>query len=217
MSGPTWPSVYNQFQKPSRYKAVYGGRGSAKSHFFSEAMVRNAAGSKGLRGVCIREVQKTLKESAKALIEAKIEDLGVGGMFEVQRDQIKTPGDGVIIFQGMQDHTADSIKSREGFDVAWVEEAQTLSRRSLELLRPTIRSPGSELWFSWNPRHVEDPVDEFFRGMTPPENAITAKINYDQNEYFPAELEAERLHDFNHNRDRYGHIWLGEYSRPLLV
>lgn len=216
MSGPTWPEVYRQFQRPSRYKAAYGGRGSGKSHFFAEALVRNAASSKGLRGVCVREVQKTLKESAKALIEAKIEELGLGNLFDCQTSQIKTPGDGVIIFQGMQDHTAESIKSLEAFDIAWAEESQTLSARSLELLRPTIRAPGSELWFSWNPRTAQDAVDKFFRGMTPPDNAIIAKINYDQNEYFPAELEAERTHDFNHNRERYGHIWLGEYE-PMAV
>lgn len=216
MTGPTWPKAYDQFQRPSRYKAAYGGRGSAKSHFFAEAMARNAAGSRGLRGVCIREVQKTLKESAKALIEDKIGSLGLSGMFDCQSDRIITPGKGVIIFQGMQDHTADSIKSLEAFDIAWVEEAQTLSARSLELLRPTIRSPGSELWFSWNPRLANDPVDMFFRGQNPPEDAIIAKINYDQNEYFPAELEAERLHDEKHNRDRYAHIWLGEYE-PMAI
>ena len=121
-----------------------------KSHFFAEQMVIKA-GIDGFRGVCVREVQKSLKESAKRLIEDKIEALEMPG-FRVLTDRIITPGDGVILFQGMQDHTADSIKSLEGFDVAWTEEAQTLSSRSLEFLRPTIRKPGSELWFSWNPR-----------------------------------------------------------------
>ena len=208
--------VFDGLIRPSRYKALYGGRGSAKSHFFAEAMVGNAGSNKGFRAVCIREVQKSLKESAKRLIEDKIESLGFSNKFRVLNDQIITPGDGVIIFQGMQDHTAESIKSLEGFNVAWVEEAQTLSAKSLELLRPTIRSPGSDLWFSWNPRSASDPVDSFFRGLAPPENAIICGINYDQNKFFPVELEDERLLDLKNNPDRYGHIWLGEYE-PAVV
>lgn len=198
--------------RPSRYKALYGGRGSAKSHFFAECMVANAYKAKGFRGVCIREVQKSLKESAKRLIEDKIRLFGVEDAFDIQTTEIKTPGDGVIIFQGMQDHTADSIKSLEGFHVAWPEEAQTISARSWEMLRPTIRAPGSEIWASWNPRNSSDPVDYFFRGPNPPEDAIIRQINYDQNRFFPAELEAERLHDEKFNRDRYAHIWLGDYE-----
>lgn len=210
------PELFAEFNKPSRYKALYGGRGSAKSHFFAGALVCNAASRKGLRAVCVREVQKTLKESAKRLIEDKIGQYGLGPYFDIQADRIVTPGGGVILFQGMQDHTAESIKSLEAFTLAWAEEAQTLSSRSLEMLRPTIRAPGSELWFSWNPRLAADAVDAFFRGQNPPENAIVRRINYDQNLFFPAELEAERAHDEKHNRDRYAHIWLGEYE-PMAI
>ena len=198
-------------KRPSRYKALYGGRGSGKSHFFAEAMVANASQSKGFRAVCVREVQKSLKESAKRLCEDTVYAMGVKG-FEVLNDSIRTPGGGVIIFAGMQDHTADSIKSLEGFHVAWVEEAQTLSARSLEMLRPTIRAPGSEIWCSWNPRSADDPVDKFFRGLEPPENAIIRKINYDQNLMFPEELELERQHDEKSNRARYSHVWEGAYE-----
>jgi phage terminase large subunit-like protein len=202
--------------RPSRYKALYGGRGSAKSHFFAECMVANALSNSGFRGVCVREVQKSLKESAKRLIEDKITQFGASDQFDCLTTEIKTPGGGVIIFQGMQDHTAETIKSLEGFHVAWVEEGQTLSSRSLEMLRPTIRAPGSELWFSWNPRSARDPVDAFFRGEQPPENAIIAKINYDQNRFFPEELEQERVHDKATKPERYAHIWLGEYE-PMVV
>ena len=210
------PDAFRPFFRPSRYKAAYGGRGSAKSHSFASAMVLNAASKPGFRGLCVREVQKSLEESAKRLIEDKVEAYGLAGEFDCQRSRIVTPGGGVIAFAGMQDHTAESIKSYEGFDVAWVEEAQTLSARSLELLRPTIRKPGSELWFSWNPRSASDPVDSFFRGMTPPDSAVIAKINYDGNPFFPAELEAEREHDRKAAPDRYAHIWLGEYE-PMAV
>jgi phage terminase large subunit-like protein len=213
---PSWAPVFNQFQRPSRYKAAYGGRGSGKSHFFAEALVLNAAQSRGFRAVCVREVQKSLKDSAKRLIEDKIAALGMGDRFDVLVDQIKTPGGGAILFQGMQDHTAETIKSLEGMNVAWVEESQTLAMRSLEMLRPTIRAPGSELWFSWNPRNARDAVDAFFRAGDPPKGAIVAKVNYDANPCFPEELEQERLLDKERNPDRYAHIWLGEYEPQAI-
>jgi phage terminase large subunit len=96
---------------PARYKGAHGGRGSGKSHFFAEMMVDDHYRNPGFRSVCIREVQKTLKDSAKRLIEDKIQSLGLGQHFDVQTDQVKTRGGGVILFQGMQDHTAESIKS----------------------------------------------------------------------------------------------------------
>jgi phage terminase large subunit-like protein len=201
---------------PARYKGAWGGRGSGKSHFFAEHAVERCLMRPGSRGVCVREVQKTLKESAKRLIEDKIKVLGVGDRFDPQSAEIKTPGGGVISFHGMQDHTAESIKSLEGYDWAWVEEAQTLSARSLEMLRPTIRSPGSELWFSWNPRSAGDPVDALLRGPEPPPGAVVCKVNYSDNPWFPPELEQERAFDERTKPDRYGHIWLGEYE-PLAI
>lgn len=169
-----------------------------------------------MRAVCVREVQKTLKDSAKRLIEDKIQALGVSDRFDVLNTEIKTPGGGLIAFIGMQDHTAESVKSLEGFGRAWVEEAQTLSARSLELLRPTIRAPGSELWFSWNPRSATDPVDQLLRGITPPPDAIVRKVNWNDNPFFPAELEQEREFDRRSKPDRYSHIWDGDYE-PVAV
>lgn len=196
----------------SRYKGAYGGRGSGKSHFFAELAIDRCVQTGGTRIVCVREVQKSLKESVKLLLEDKIQSLGVGARFGVHSDHIVTPGDGLVLFQGMQDHTAESIKSLEGFDIAYAEEAQTMTARSLEFLRPTIRKPGSELWFSWNPRLPSDPVDGLFRCQSPPTDAISVKSNYSDNPFFTAELEAERADAFKNNRERYGHIWLGEYE-----
>jgi phage terminase large subunit len=124
---------------PSRYKGAWGGRGSGKSRFFAGLMVEEHLRFQGHRSVCIREVQKSLKQSAKKLIEDTIQtyNLGEAQGFKIFREVIETPGDGLIIFQGMQDHTADSVKSLEGFDRAWVEEAQSLSDRSLPA--PPIR------------------------------------------------------------------------------
>jgi len=208
----TAPEVFWSLMKPGRYKGAHGGRGSAKSHTFAEMLVANAYMAKGFRAVCVREVQKSLKESAKRLIEDKIESMGLSPYFNVQQDRIITPGNGVILFQGMQDHTADSIKSLEGMNVAWCEESQSLSSRSLELLRPTIRAPGSEIWFTWNPDNASDPVDQLLRGEDLPPGAIVVRANYSDNPFFPDELEQERLFDMRHKPERYAHIWLGEYA-----
>lgn len=197
--------------QPARYKGAWGGRGSGKSHFFAEMLVEEAIRRPGLRAVCIREVQKSLKESAKRLIEDKINQIGTGQGFEPLTDQIKTPGGGLIIFQGMQDHTAESIKSLEGFDIAWVEEAQTLSARSLQMLRPTIRAEGSELWFSWNPRRKTDPVDEMLRGPEVPTGSVVVRANWSDNPWFPDVLEQERQDCLRADPDQYDHIWNGGY------
>jgi Phage terminase large subunit len=126
-------AVFRPLLDPARYKGAYGGRGSGKSHFFAELLVEECLRAPGTLAICVRETQKTLKESAKRLIESKILEHKVGSLFEVLHDRIKAPGGGLIIFQGMQDHTAESIKSLEGFRICWVEEAQTLSERSLAL------------------------------------------------------------------------------------
>lgn len=206
--------------QPSRYKGAFGGRGSGKSHFFAELGLDHALGypgdfGEGMRWLCIREVQKSLKESAKHLIEKKMQDFGLGEQqgFKVFNDVIQLPKDGLIVFTGMKDHTADSVKSYEGFHRAWVEEAHSLKAKSLELLRPTIRAGGSELWFSWNPNRPTDPVDKLLRGPNKPANSIVVKCNYSENPRFPAELEEERLESLAKDPDRYPHIWEGEYAR----
>ena len=150
--------VFEPLLAPARYKGVYGGRGSGKSHFFGELLVETCQAEPGTLAVCIREAQRTLAQSSKRLIESKIASLGVGSGFKLFHDKIETPGDGLIIFRGLQDHTAESIKSLEGFRIAWIDEAQNLSARSLSLLRPTIRAEGSELWASWNPRRKSDAI-----------------------------------------------------------
>ena len=180
-------AVFLPLLEPARYKAAFGGRGSGKSHFFADLIIEDSLKHKGLRSVCIREVQKSLKDSAKRLIEDKLKEhgLGVADGFKVFREAIETPGDGIITFQGMQDHTAESIKSLEGFKRAWAEEAQTLSAQSLALLRPTIRAEESELWFSWNPRRKTDPVDQMLRSDTPPTGAAVVRANWSDNPWFP--------------------------------
>ncbi|MBN9497850.1 MAG: PBSX family phage terminase large subunit [Alphaproteobacteria bacterium] len=208
--------VFKPLLAPARYKGAWGGRGSGKSHFFGELLVATALRRRGLRAVCIREVQKTLKQSAKRLIEDKIKRMGVEDSFRALDTEIRTPGGGLVLFQGMQDHTAESIKSLEGFDIAWIEEGQTMSARSLEMLRPTLRAEGSEIWASWNPRNAADPLDKLLRGLSPPPGAIVVKANWSDNPFFPSVLETERLHDLKSNPDRYAHIWEGEYEPAAI-
>jgi phage terminase large subunit len=136
----------------------------------------------------VRLRSRSLKaRSVSSRIRSK---LWVGPQFRVLYDRIDTPGGGTILFAGMADHTAESIKSLENCRIAWVEEAQTLSHRSLALLRPTIRAENSELWFSWNPRRKSDAVDQFLRGEKP-DNAIVVKANWRDNPWFPSVLEEE--------------------------
>jgi phage terminase large subunit len=204
--------VFRPLLQPARYKGAYGGRGSGKSRFFASLLVESHVADPDRSTVCIREVQKSLAQSVKRLVEQTIEELGVGHLFEVQEAVIKSRrGRGIVIFQGMQNHTAESIKSLEGYDCAWVEEAQALSQRSLDLLRPTIRKPGSELWFSWNPRRPDDAVDAFLRRRTPPD-AIVVEANADDNPWLPDVLRRERQTCLELEPEKYGHIWGGEYQ-----
>lgn len=206
------PRVFVPLLQPARYKGAHGGRGSGKSHFFAEMLVEECLISP-TRAVCVREVQKSLTQSVKRLIEDKITRLGVSHRFDVQRDVINVDNGGMIIFQGMQSHTADSVKSLEGFRIAWVEEAQSLSQHSLDLLRPTIRAPSSELWFSWNPSKETDPVDVLLRGKERIPESVVVEANWSDNPWLPDELLKEKDWDQRRDPDKYAHIWLGEYQR----
>lgn len=163
------------------------------------------------RAVCIREVQLTIKDSVKQLLSDKIIKLGLQRHFTVLDNEIRGANGSLIIFRGMQSYNADSIKSLEGFDIAWVEEAQTLSEKSLELLRPTIRKPGSELWFGWNPRHRTDAVDRFFRKHPHPD-AVSVLVNWRDNPWFPEVLQKEMEHDKSVDPDAAEHVWEGGYG-----
>jgi phage terminase large subunit len=210
--------VFEPLLSPSRYKGVWGGRGSGKSHFFAEKLIEDALAEpgesgQGLRAVCIREVQKDLAQSSKLLIETKLNAYGLteADGFKVYRDVITTPKDGLMIFKGMNDYNSDSIKSLEGFKRAWWEEAQTATAHSLNLLRPTLRATGSELWFSWNPRRAVDPVDVMLRGPEKPTGAVVIKANWKDNPWFTSELEQERLDCLRMQPEQYDHIWDGGY------
>jgi phage terminase large subunit len=210
--------VFEPLLAPSRYKGARGGRGSGKSHFFGEKLIEDCAAEPGESGegmlaVCIREVQSDLAQSSKRLVEAKLSKFGLNEAqgFKVYRDVIQTPKDGLIIFKGMNDFNADSIKSLEGFKRAWWEEAQTATAHSLNMLRPTIRATGSELWFSWNPRRKTDPIDVMLSGAEKPTGSVVVQANWRDNPWFTAELEQERQDCLRMQPDQYDHIWEGGY------
>lgn len=204
---------------PARDKVAWGGRGGAKSHFFAGMLLEDSVaepgenGGEGLRSVCIREVQKDLEQSSKLLLETKLTDFGLteADGFKVYNNVIQTPGDGIIIFKGMNDYTADSIKSLEGFKRGWWEEAHGATKNSIKLYRPTLRAPGSQLWWSYNPRRKIDPIDVMFRGPELPTGAVVVNANWRDNPWFTPELEQERQDTLRMYPDDYGHIWDGEY------
>jgi len=205
------PEWARKFDQPSRYKGAWGGRASGKSHEFAERLIERCCRQK-TRAVCIREVQNSLRESVRQLLVDKIQHFNLGSQFEVLEAEIRGPHGSMIIFRGMQAYNAETIKSLEGYDIAWVEEAQTLSKTSLQMLRPTIRAPGSELWFTWNPRHDTDAVDEFLRGASPPSGAIVERVNWSDNPYLPAEMQQEMEDDRKRDPEMASHVWDGGYE-----
>jgi len=205
----------------ARDKAIWGGRGSGKSHFVAESLIEDAlsepgeGSGEGLRIVCIREVQKDLAQSSKALIEDKLRRSGLTDAdgFRVFKDVIEAPGDGLFIFKGMNDYTADSIKSLEGFKRGWWEEAHGATQNSINLYRPTMRARGSQMLWTWNPRSKKDAVDRMFRGPQIPTGAVVIKSNWRDNPWYGdgPELEQERLDCLRMNPDQYDNIWEGDY------
>lgn len=202
------------FLSPSTFKAAYGGRGGMKSYFFADLHLARSMSDPGYRALCLREVQKSIKESSKRLLEERIQFHNLGAYFDVQEQTIRRHGgDGEFIFQGLQNHTAESVKSFQGFDVADVEEAQTIKQRSLDLLIPTIiRKDGAECWFRWNPRHDTDPVDVLFRGPHPPPNSIVVEVNYTDNPYLNEQTLRQIEADYKADPEKAHHIWGGGYE-----
>ena len=148
----------------------------------------------------------------RQLLIDKIAKFDLGGSFNVFESEIRGRNGSLIVFKGMQSYNSENIKSLEGYDIAWVEEAQNLSETSLRLLRPTIRKPGSELWFSWNPRHETDAVDRFFRGGKHRDDAALVAVNWHDNPWFPQVLNSEKESDYANDPEMAEHVWGGNYE-----
>lgn len=198
--------------EPARHKAFFGGRGSAKSHSFATAL--SAISSRETkRIVCARQFQNSIRDSVKELLEQKMVDMQIATQFQVyQREIVHKVTESRFTFIGL-DRNPDSAKSLEGADICWVEEARTINQRSMEILIPTIRAPGSELWWSWNPEFRNDPVDYYFRGPNPPPDSIIVEVGIEDNPwFFQTPLAQEMWFMQQGNYERYLHIWRGGYD-----
>ena len=201
---------------PVRYRAFYGGRGSAKSHSLATALLVKAR-KKRLMILCAREIQHSIRDSIKRLLDNKIKASGWGVIgdksFESTDSEIRGKNGSLIIFAGLRSN-ADSIASMEGIDIAYVTEARSVSQTSLDILTPTIRAPNSEIWADWNPRDPRDPIDMMFRNPAgAPPRSIVRKVNYYDNPWFPDTLREDMEWDKRRDPDKYKHVWLGEYRQ----
>lgn len=198
---------------PYRYKILYGGRGSAKSWTVARTLLL-MAGRRQLRILCTREVQKSIKDSVKKLLEDQIKALKMNWFFDVMQGEIRGKNGSEILFTGLSDQTADSIKSFEGVDIVWLEEAQSISKGSMEILVPTIRKDGSEIWMTMNPELDTDPAYEYV--TNPPEGAFVCEVNWRDNPWFPPVLELERQRSKDSApAEEYEHIWEGRTRKSI--
>ena len=213
MSDIVFPKVFKRtlFNNPSRYKSFYGGRGSGKSMNIARALVIKAC-EKKLRILCCREVQNTIKDSVHKLIADQIEIMGLSPWFDITQSSIRSANGSEFIFKGLR-ADPQSIKSTEGVDLAWIEEAQTVSEDSWAILIPTIRKAGSEIWLTWNPLDEDSPTYRRFV-TNPPPDCVSVEVNYDKNPYFPEVLRQEMEFLKATDYAAYEHVWLG---KPLTL
>lgn len=210
-----FPDKLKPLFQPHRYKVAHGGRGGAKSWGFARALLIKGA-ERPLRILCTREIQKSIKDSVHKLLGDQVQALGLGSFYEVQSAVIKGRNGTEFLFAGLSDLTAESIKSFEGVDIVWCEEAQAISKRSWDILTPTIRKDGSEIWVSMNPELDTDETWQRFV-LNPPPDAVVIAINHADNPWFPEVLERERQHAQRTMPDAdYQNIWEGK-CRPAVV
>ena len=195
----------------ARYKIAHGGRGSAKSWGFARALLILAA-QKPLRILCTREIQKSIKDSVHRLLTDQIQALGLGQFYEVLETEIRGRNGSMFVFAGLAQHTVESIKSFEGVSIVWIEEAQVVTKRSWDVLTPTIRADGSEIWMSLNPDMETDETYQRFVA-SPPDGAVVIEMNWRDNPWFPAVLERERQDTLRRDPDNYENIWEGVPKR----
>jgi phage terminase large subunit len=197
---------------PARYKVLYGGRGGAKSWGVARALLILGA-SRRIRVLCAREIQKSMKDSVHKLLSDQIASLGLAGHYQVLNDEIRGRNGTEFVFAGLR-HNVDSIKSKEGIDYVWVEEAQTVSKTSWDKLVPTIRKDGSEIWITFNPELESDETYRRFV-LAPPANANVVKVNWSDNPWFPDVLCAEKDALKAKDPDAYLTVWEGHCRQTL--
>lgn len=200
-------SAFDDLRLRKRYKVYYGGRGSGKSWSLARALVKFADAWK-IRVLCAREYQNSISDSVHRLLSDQIAYLGLEKRFYITQSSIKSLSTGAeFMFKGLR-HNANEIKSTEGIDICWVEEAQRVSEESWELLIPTIRKENSEIWVSFNTEDEQSPTHKRFI-TNPPPDSVVHKVNFDQNPHFPEVLRKEMEHCKATDYDAYLHIWEG--------
>lgn len=193
--------------KPHRVKCLYGGRGSGKSWDVAEALIEIAV-REAVRVLCLRRVQKSIKASSYQLLVDTIKRLGYEGDFSITKTSITSDAGAEFFFEGLQSNL-DSIKSIEGVDIAWIEEAHTVSKEAWEILQPTIRRPFSELWVTFNPYYAWDETYVRFV-LNAGDDWFVQQVNWQDNPHFTDALEKERLHCLKYYPDEYSNIWDGK-------
>jgi hypothetical protein len=192
---------------PHRYKISLGGRGGGKSWTYARCLIARAM-QRATRVLCAREIQKSIKESVHKLLTDQIDALGVSDFFTITEHSILCKNKSEFIFEGLF-RNVNRIKSLEGIDVVWVEEAESVSEDSWQLLIPTIRKPESEIWITFNPKYEDDATYQRFV-VNPPADCVSAVVNYDDNPWFPEVLRREMENDKARNFVMYEHVWLGK-------
>ena len=206
-----FPALLQPLFTPNRVKVAHGGRGSGKSWAFARALLILAA-QRPLRILCTREVQKSIKDSVHRLLTDQIQAMGLGHLYEVLETEIRGKNGSLFLFAGLAQHTVESIKSFEGVDICWCEEAQVITKRSWDVLMPTIRKEGSEVWVTMNPDMETDETYQRFVANPPP-GSFVVQMNWKHNPWFPPVLEKERLETLRRDPDNYSNIWEGEPRR----
>ncbi len=206
MTKAQFPEKLQFLFEPSRYKVAWGGRGGAKSWGFARALLVEGA-RRPLRILCARETQKSIADSVHRLLSDQIRELGLGSVYTIEKARILAANRTEFLFAGLK-HNVNNIKSVEACDIVWVEEAQSVSRGSWEVLIPTIRKEGSEIWVSFNPDLETDDTYQRFV-VHPPPGAVVVKIGYADNPWFPAVLKAEAEHLRETDPDAFSHVWEG--------
>lgn len=195
------------FKKGKRYKIAYGGRGSGKSWSIARALIIMAYQSK-LRILCAREIQESLEDSVHLLLTDQIKLLGLSAAFTITKNCITGINGSMFIYEGLRNND-NAIRSKEGIDICWVEEAEAVTDESLDVLIPTIRKDNCEIWFSFNPGTEYDPVYQRFV-KTPREDTEAVEVNFFDNPWFPEPLRMEMEWDKAHDKQKYEHVWLGK-------
>lgn len=214
MQAPTieLPEYASSLWEPFRFLGLHGGRGGGKSRTVATALVLQAT-ERHERVLCGREVQKSIKDSVKRLLDDEIARLGLGSIYVSTESEIRGPNDSLFLFSGVKGN-ANGIKSIEGITTFWGEEAQALSQGSLDTIVPSIRAPGSRLIFTWNPDLETDPIDALLRDPKgPPPRSIVHEVNYTDNPWFPSDLREAMEFDRSRDIDKFNHIWRGQYRK----